>query len=98
MKRIYFMIIALSLFFISCGSTVLEPEITADEDFIDAGWIEFEVGNYSAAIGEFSSALDTDSTALEAYSGIGWSQIRLGNIDSAEINFVVALDRNYEGK
>jgi|GEM_PF-4094877 len=65
-----------------------EPE---PDDYIQAGWEDFEAGNIEDARGNFDSALDSTTTRAEAYNGLGWCDLLEGDLTNALGNFENAL-------
>ena len=62
------------------------------DELIDSGWEEFENGNYSSAIDEFTKAASKCSLKAEAYTGKGWCELKLSQIGNSIQSFNSALN------
>jgi tetratricopeptide (TPR) repeat protein len=69
-----------------CGGDENSPILNADA-LISQGWIEYDAGNYEAAIYRHQSALNKDPEKAEAYNGIGWAYTKLGKVNDSIDNF-----------
>lgn len=73
-----------------CGDDNNDPISAGDtpQDVLDRGWIEFEAGNYNAALTDFQTAFERDGTLADALNGSGWASGRMeGNLNEAEDYF-----------
>jgi len=55
-------------------------------EFLESGWDNFEVGNYSQALADFNEAAARDAGETEAYLGLGWCRLRLQQYNLAISN------------
>jgi tetratricopeptide (TPR) repeat protein len=51
------------------------------------GWVLFEAGDYTGAIGKFNSAVSIDDTYADAYNGLGWSFAKMDSLARSITSF-----------
>jgi hypothetical protein len=70
-------VIAASLILVTgCYDNVTEYQPAIGyEGFVNAGWDDFDAGDYESARTNFESAIDIDVTRPEAYLGAGWTAL-----------------------
>lgn len=70
----------------------LDPDHDEARAFL--GWVEYQLGEYRAAIITFKTAIQRQPTWDGLYNGLGWSRLRLKRYHLATEAFQGALDRN----
>ncbi|MDZ7330872.1 MAG: tetratricopeptide repeat protein [candidate division KSB1 bacterium] len=70
------------------GTDISDGQIA---ELIQAGWEQFEAGNYTLGVQKFEQAISRNETSAEAYCGAGWCYARLTNLSSAVLNFNEAI-------
>lgn len=81
--------VALAVVFGSgCSRSGLSPA----ERRANGGWVQFEAGEYDAALEFFLRAVEIDSTLADAHLGAGWSYARLGELSLAHHHFYQVYD------
>lgn len=90
MKRLIFLVFALSLFASGCGIFVKKPPQLSPEELsvlgenhVTSGIEFFDSGNFSAAINEWETALKYIPGDAEVYNFMGIAYHRLGKLDSS---------------
>ncbi|MFC1729562.1 hypothetical protein ACFL6I_04420 [candidate division KSB1 bacterium] len=91
------LLIMLLMLIAGCGGGNLgfpdEPEQPLKaKQLVDSGWLQYELGNYNAAITLFNDAKKADASYLDSYNGLGWSYFRVHNLILSLFNFRIPLD------
>jgi tetratricopeptide (TPR) repeat protein len=67
------------------GPTETAADLTAQ------GWVMYEAGNFSGAVGKFIRATQLDANYADAYNGLGWSYGKLDSLARAVEDFRQAI-------
>jgi len=70
------------------------PGIDSYNQEIAEGWIRFDSGDYSGAIGNFRTALEIDPLRAGAYVGLGWCYAKTDNLDDSLANLDIAITKD----